>query len=236
MENEKIITSFGYITKVELLHTLNSNILENSFVLENFESFPGYHGGDLPSQFNPHHLFLVTKKEYTYEHISRASERIRSNCKIGFGARPAELFIFNKKTPAIRIKDLQSFEQITELQKWYMDEGVFFAKQRKFNNEGIIKVMKQFDLNEVEEGIFIDKEEPLMSYLKVPVKLSWKVFETITYSIKNNLENNNFDAAQGVIFVKGVTDVVRIYTKEHDLAYLSNLRALYLEGIRKVHL
>jgi len=236
MENKKIITSFGYISKVEQLHTIKSNILENTFVLESFEPFPGYHGGDLPASFVPHHLFLATRNRYTFEEISRASERIRVQCKIGFGARPAELFIFNTKVPAIRIKDHQSFEQIPELQKWYMDENIFFARQKKFNNEGVIKVMKQFDLEKIEDGIFIDQEEPLMSYLKVPIKLSWKVFETITYSIKNNLDSKNFDAAQGVIYLKEVTDVVRIVVKEPKKEFLVKLRAMYLEEIRKAHL
>ena len=236
MENKIVISSFGYITKVELLNTIKTNILENTFVLESFEPFPGYHGNNLPSHFMPHHLFLATKKDYSFEQISRASQNIRSNCKIGFGARPAELFIFNKKVPAIRIKDLESFEKIPELQKWYINEGIFFAKQKKFNNEGVIKVFKQFELDEVEEGIFIDQDEPLMTYLKVPVKLSWKVFESITYSIKNNLDGSKFDAAQGVIFIKDVTDVVRIYSKDTDPVFLMKLRKLYLEEIRKLHL
>ena len=50
MAENKIIETFGSITKVEQLHTIDSNILDNTFVLETFEPFPGYHGENLPSE------------------------------------------------------------------------------------------------------------------------------------------------------------------------------------------
>lgn len=235
MENIKIDT-FGHITKVEKLHTLTSSILENTFVLESFEPFPGYHGENLPSGFDPHHIFLVTRDELNYEAVSRLSMRIRKNCEISFGARPAELFIFNKNYYAIRIKDLGSYDKIQELQKWYLDEGVFFMKKKKFNNSGTIKVMKHFNLEQIEEGLYKDLDNPLMFYLGVPAHLAWNHFEKITYSIKNNLDNSNFDAAQGVIYLKDVYDVVRIYEKDMNIDFLKILRKAYHEEIRKTQL
>ena len=236
MEKITTISTTGNITKVELLHTLKSNILENTFVLENFEPFPGYHGKNAPSSLEPRHLFLVTRKTYSYEEICRVSKKIRSNCQAKFGARPADLFIFNQKLSAIRIKELDSFEKIPELQRWYMNEGILFMKRKNFNSEGIIKVMKHFELSEVEEGIYKDNENPLMCYFQVPVNLSWKVFEKITYSIKNNISNSNFDAAQGVIYLKDIVDIVRIYMKDLEGGFLKELQTLYLEEIRKVNL
>ena len=236
MEKITTISTTGHITKVELLHTLKSNILENTFVLENFESFPGYHGKNAPSSLKPRHLFLVTQKAYSYDEISRASKNISSNCQEKFGARPADLFIFNQKLSAIRIKELDSFEKISELQRWYMDEGIFFKKKKNFNSEGLIKVMKHFELSEVEDGIYKDNEDPLMCYFQVPANLTWKVFEKITYSIKNNISNSNFDAAQGVIYLKDLVDIVRIYMKDVKVEFLKELQALYIEEIRKINL
>ena len=236
MENMKTISTVGSITKVEMLHALKSNILENTFVLESNEPFPGYHGKYLPSRINPHHIFLVTKKEYSYEEVSRASVNIRKNCKLSFGARPAELFIFNTKFTAIRIKELESFELIQELQKWFMAEGILFRKARKFNNEGLILVKKHFALTELAEGIYKDVENPSMYYLKIPNCLGWKVFEKMTIFVRNNLDNSNFDAAMGVIFFKDHMDVVRIFEKESDLEFLKKLRDMYLEEIRKLSL
>ncbi len=236
MEMKKNIETFGYITKVERLHTLTSNVREGTFVLENFEPFPGYHGSNLPTGYDPHYIFLMTKKEYSYEMISRISMNIRRNSGLSFGARPAELFIFNKKYHAIRIKELKSFELIPELQDWYLNEGVYFMKNRKFNNDGVINVMKHFQLDEFEEGIYKDLGNPLMNYLQVPVRLSWKVFEKMTVYIKNNLENSNFDAAMGVIYLKDVMDVVRIFEKGMNVGFLKQIRGMYLEEIRKLSL
>ncbi len=236
MENLKTISTVGSITKVEMLSALKSNILENTFVLENAEPFPGYHGKHLPSKLTPHHIFLVTKKDHSYEEISRASVNIRKNCKLSFGARPAELFIFNTKFYAIRIKGLESFELIQELQKWFMAEGFFFRKARKFINEGLILVKKHFELAALAEGIYKDLENTSLYYLKIPNSLGWKIFEKMTIFIRNNLDNSNFDAAMGVIYFKDHMDIVRIFEKESNLEFLKKLRGMYLEEIRKLSL
>lgn len=236
MENLKIISTVGSIIKVEMLNTLKSNILENTFVLEGSEPFPGYHGKHLPSKLTPHHIFLVTKKDHSYEEISRVSVNIRKNCNLSFGARPAELFIFNRKLYAIRIKGLKSFELIRELQKWFMAEGIFFRKPRNYSNEGLINVKKHFELTELAEGIYKDLENTSMYYLKIPNTPGWKVFEKTTVFIRNNLDNSNFDAALGVIYFKDHMDIVRIFEKESSLDLLKKLRGMYLEEIRKLSL
>lgn len=230
------IDTFGTITKEELLHTLHSNVLENTFVVENFEPFPGYHGENLPSKETPHHIFLVLKKDYGNEFIIRKSEEIRKHFKYPFGARPAELHIFNSVLHAIRVKDLPKFELIPELQRWYQDEGISFMKKRTYNKKGLIRVFKHFSLEELEEGIFSDTEDPFMYYLEVSAPLSWKIFESITMKIKNNVDNNNFDAALATVYAKNLLDVVRIYEKDPGTERLRELRKLYLEEIRKSYL
>ncbi|NOY37042.1 MAG: hypothetical protein GXO83_05650 [Chlorobi bacterium] len=228
------IETFGTITKEELLHTLNSNILENTFVLESFEPFPGYHGENIPSKKTPHHIFLVTKKEYGNEFIIRKSEEIRRHFMHSFGARPAELHIFNSVLHAIRVKDLPGFELIPELQRWYQDKGIGFMKKRSYNKKGLIRVFKHFSLEELEDGIFKDTIDPLMHYLEISCPLSWKIFESITMNIKNNVDNNNFDAALATVYAKNLMDVVRIYEKDPGKDRLRELRNIYLEEIRKV--
>ena len=228
--------TFGTITKEELLHTLSSNILENTFVVESFEPFPGYHGANLPSKENPHHIFLITKKDYGQETVIRKSEEIRKYFKHPFGARPATLHIFNNELHAIRIKDLPEFELIPELQRWYQDEGILFMKKRTFNDKGLIRVFKHFSLEELEEGVFKDTYDPFMHYLEISCPLTWKMFEAVTMSVKNNVDNNNFDAAIATVYAKNLMDVVRIYEKDPGLDRLRDLRKLYLEEIRKANL
>ena len=94
-------------------------------------------------------------------------------------------------------------------------------------------VTKHFGLEQIEEGVFKDINDPLMHYLEIPVALSWKVFEAITNKIKNNLENNNFDAALGVLYIRDIMDMIRIYENNPGIGKLVSLRKMYLDKIRK---
>jgi hypothetical protein len=235
MAENKIIETFGSITKVEQLHTIDSNILDNTFVLETFEPFPGYHGENLPSESIPHHIFLVTKKEYLQENVLRISKKIRQYFKHSFGACQGELHIFNSKLSCIRIEDLPSFDLIAELQSCYQSEGIEFMRKRTFNNTGLIKVNKYFELRELEDGVYKDLIDMRMFYLEIPNLLTWKLFEQITFSIKNNIDNRNFDAALGLLYRKDLIDVVRIFERECSLEKLALIRKKYLDEIHRYH-
>lgn len=232
----KTISTIGSITKVEMLQGLKTNILENTFVLESSKPYPGYHGKNLPGTIKPHHIFLVTKEWYSYEDISRVSQSIKRNSSLEFGARPAEIFIFNSSYPAIRIKDLESFDRIPDMQTWFNDEGIFFRKRKKYYSQGVINVKKHFELEEIDEGIYRNLEDETMFYFNIPDLLPWKVFEKMTIQIRNNFDSSNFDAALGVIYMKEHQDIVRIYEKEPKLEFIKKLKAAYLEEIRKLDL
>ncbi len=231
-----MIETFGYIIKEAKLHTLDSNILENTFVLESTAPFPGYHGENIPSSNRPNHIYLVTRKNYGMEKIIRTSREIQSFFNHSFGARPAELHMFNMIYPAIRVQHLEALKYIVELQQWFEDMGIDFMKKKNFNKPAIIRVTKHFRLEQNEEGIFQDMDDPWMYYLEISMLLSWKKFETITRNIKNNLDNNNFDAASGVIYIGDIMDVVRIYEENPSIQRLVSLKKMFGEEIRKLHL
>lgn len=233
MEENRVIETFGSITKVEQLHTLESKIIENTFVLETHEPFPGYHGENLPSDPIPHHIFLVTKKEYSGETILRVSQKIKHYFNHSFGAIQGELHIFNTKLNCIRLKDLSGFELIPELQSCYQSEGIEFMRKRRYNKPGLIRVNKYFELKEITAGIYKDLIDLRMFYLEIPVQLTWKLFEQITFSIKNNLDNRNFDAALGILYRQDLVDVVRIFEKDCSLDRLHSLKERYLAEIQR---
>jgi hypothetical protein len=236
MEKATVIETIGAIIKEEKLQNLSSQILPNTFVLEESEPFSGYHGKDLPTDPVPLYIYLITKKRDRGEKILRATRSIRQYFQYHFDASPAELCIFNDTYFAIRVRSLESFDIIAELQSCFQGEGIQFMKLKKYNDKGIIKVRKFLDLEIMDEGIYRDLEDPMMYYFEIPVKLSWKVFETITRSVKNNLINNHFDAALGTVYRKDITDVIRIYEKECNLERLKELMNTYMEEIRKFHL
>lgn len=223
----------GSITKVEKLETLNSNILENTLALEEVEPFPGYHGANLPSGYNPTAVYLIIKKKLSSIKIIRITQEIRKYFKHEFDGTAANICINNDVFSAIRLRNLEDIKILRELQQNYLYEGIKFVKKRKIKGDGIIELKKHFELEALGEGIYKDMEDPLMYYLKIPKHLSWQLFFEITTSIKHNLDNLNFDAALGSIYLKDIIDVVRIFAKDMELGDLSKIRQQYLDELRK---
>lgn len=144
--------------------------------------------------------------------------------------------MFNMIYPAIRVQHPGAMKHIVELQQWFEDMGIGFMKKKNFNKPAIIRVTKYFRLEQDKEGIFHDLDNPWMHYLEISMLLSWKKFETITRNIKNNIDNNNFDAASGVIYIGDIMDVVRIYEANPSIQRLVSLTKMFGEEIRKLHL
>ena len=233
MAANKIIETMGSIAKVEKLETLNSNILENTFVLEEVEPFPGYHGANLPSGYNPAAVYLIIKKKLSSIKILRITQDIRKYYKNDFDGTAAYVCINNDVFNGIRLRNLTNLEVLPELQKNYMHEGIKFMKKKSIKGEGVIDLKKHFELEILGDGIYKDLEDPLMYYLRIPRQLSWQMFLDITTSIKHNLDNLNFDGAVGAIYLKDIIDVVRIFAKDMGLEDLSMIRQQYLDELRK---
>jgi hypothetical protein len=232
MSGNKIIETMGSITKVEKLETLNSNILQNTLVLEEVEPFPGYHGANLPSGYNPTAVYLIIKKKLSSINIIRTTQEIRKYFKHEFDGTAANICINNDVYNAIRLRNLD-IKILPELQKNYMYEGIKFLKKKSIKGDGIIELKKHFELEALGEGIYKDMEDPLMYYLRIPKHLSWQMFFEITTSIKHNQDNLNFDGALGSIYMKDIIDVVRIFAKDMELGDLSTIRQQYLDELRK---
>ena len=166
----------GSIAKVEKLETLNNNILENTFVLEEIEPFPGYHGANLPTGYNPTAVYLVLRKKVSTVRIMRITQHINKYFKPGFDGTVAQICINNDVFHCIRLRNLESYAIIPELQKNLMHEGLKFKKKRKMHGDVIIEIKKNFELEKLGDGIYKDLEDPLMYYLQIPNHLNWSVF------------------------------------------------------------
>ena len=224
---------FGTVAKEEVVNTVENFILPNSLVLENLEPFPGYHGENLPVDHGPDTFFLVTTEDYSSEKIFRLSDDIRSFTKYSFNGSPAKLCIGNDIYFAIRIRDLNSYDPLEEIQKCYLDAGIHFMKYKKINATALIELKKIFSLEPVNDTVFKDKESN-MHYLKINRQLTWGRFKTLTRWVKNNLIDKNFDAALAVIYGKEVLDLIRIYDKHPTLERLSSIHQKYLEGLKQL--
>jgi hypothetical protein len=229
----RIIETMGTIAKVEKLETLNNNILENTLVLEEIEPFPGYHGANLPSGYNPRAVYLVLRKKTSTVRIMRLTQQIHKYFKTSFDGTAAQISIHNDVLHCIRIRNLDNYSIIPDIQTCYMHEGLKFMKKRKIHGDGVIDITKHFELEKLGEGIFKDLEDPFMYYLQIPVHLNWSAFLEITTAIRHNLDDLSFDAALGAIYLKEIAEVVRIFTRDMGLEDLQKIRERYIEELRK---
>jgi len=233
-----MIETIGYIKKEEHLVSLEHDIIPNTQVIETREPFPGYHGKDLPGELSasaPEFVFFVTKQKYTTEHIARISQNIRKYFNGDIDIARAEINIFNNKYPCIRVKNCKDFSKIVELQTCYQGEGIKFAKKMKVDTLGQITIQKHFNMEQMAEGIFKDLDEENTSYLQIPIEIKWPQFKRMTLKIKNNMDNNNFDAALGLFYRKGgLADFIRIYDKNADIKRLEDLKTRYMNEISRV--
>ena len=227
-----MLESFGTVAKEERVKSVEHNILPNSSVLENLEPFPGYHGENLPTDKGPDTFFLLTTEQYSSEKIFRISDNIRTYTGYSFNGSPARICIGNDTYQAIRIRDLNSYEPLEEIQKCYLDAGIRFYKKKKIDNAALIELKKIFSLEWINENILKDKDSA-MHYLKIHKQLTWGRFRNITRFVKNNLDYANFDAALVVIYAHTVHDLVRIYDKNNAIEHLEEVRQKYLEGIQR---
>jgi len=236
MDKNVIIQTIGGIAKEEDLFTLTNHVMPNTFVLENEVPYPGYHGKNLPTDPIPISVFLVTKEKYSTEKILRLNQKIRKYFDHPFDAVPGTICIRNETYPCIRIKNLDNYDLVEDLQKCFFSEGVQFRKKKNVNALGVIQLKKHFRLQVAYDGIYKDMDDDSMFYIRVPRQMNWQLFARITKDIRNNIDKDmaNFDAALGAIYIDDVVDMVRIYGREMNEVWLKEIQSRYLEEISKL--
>ena len=226
----------GGVAKEENLFTLESHIMPNTFVLENEEPYPGYHGANLPTNAKPISVFLMTKKKYSIQKILRLNQKIKKYFNHPFDAVPGEICLNNDVLPCIRIRNLDNYDLVGDLQKCFYSEGILFQKKKSVRAEGVISLKKVFNLEILEDDIIKDLDDDSTFYFEVSRQLSYPEFAAVIKNLRNNIgpEKTNFDAALAVIYAKKILDVVRIYSKEASLEYLAEIRAFIEAEIKKL--
>ena len=208
MDQEKIfIETIGYIKKQVQLTTVENNTIPNTLVLESLHPFPGYHGTNLPDKSNPRSLFLILHKECSFENLARITKEIKKDFSCDFNASQGNIYTKSTSYSCIRIKYLQSFTFLPELMHKFHDAGIKFAKHKIIKKSALIVINKSFFIEKIDDGIYKDNYESSKYYIDLPLNLSWEEFAAMTKHIKINIDNSNFDAAQGIFYRKdGIVD------------------------------
>jgi hypothetical protein len=236
METLQTIETIGSITKYERLQTVEFNVLPNTLVLENTDPFPGYgyQGINLPSDTKPRSIFLILRYRYSPEKIARISSQFaklnNKKCRTGCG----EIEISGRIFPCIRLKSLECFADIQEVQSFYKENELKFMGYRKINAEGKITIHKNFKIIEISPGIYRDLYDGEKFYIKIPKQINWKTFESVSKFVKNNIRNANFDAALGMIYrFTGVEEIIRIYDRNKSLERALEIKNMYSKALKK---
>lgn len=224
------LETIGSLIKEEQVKTVEHGILPNTFVLENLGFFPAYYGSNPPSPKSPDSIFLVMTQKQSTEKILRITHNIKKQTGIEFEGSPSTLCIYNNDYYAIRLRHLDGFDHIAEIQEHYRDAGITFAKLKRVEELAVIKVKKIFNIESVTDKILKD-EEKSMFYLKINEQLTWSHFKKVTNQVRNNVRISAFDAALGVIYGNKVIDVIRIYCTALSMDELEQLHDKYEEII-----
>lgn len=230
-----IFNTFGTITKKEQLSSVENETNSNSMVLENNAPFPGYHGTTVPDSLEPDSLFAITKLMHKEQVVIRAIQEVKKSLSFDFDATPGYLTLQNETRNFIRFRGLK-YVLVGEVLDAFKKYGIDFRRAKKVASfETLIRVHKFFSLEQINEDIFKDCDNKNMAYIKVPSLLRWSSFEKMTFSCKNNCNDNNFDAALASVIVnKGIVDFVRIYDKNVSMEKLEDIKKKYFEAFEKI--
>lgn len=230
---------FGMLGKFESLFIVHGKSLPGSLVFESLNPFPGYYDHQ-ESDIKPVYLYLALDREYSVFDIERANQAVKKSYDWHFEAAKGKTDLFDKHFDVVRLRHLDSFDQLIPIQKEFIKAGIKLkmSSQAKLNNEkGFIRLMKLFYISKLAKGIYIDTSEDYHAYLVLPRRLSQEEFEETTLKVKYNWESTDFDAASGCFFIRGkLKEMVRIYSKNLTLEYLEELQKLYLLKIRKLEI
>lgn len=226
----------GNINKEETIRILNENKLNNTFVVINDKPYPGYHYHKIDARLIEQNttIFLITKKRCTWASIIRATEKINKFLDEPIDASYANLAIFNVPHYAIRIKGLKNLNELETIQKAYQEEGFEFMKNKRMSKPKTVffKVKRFFDIKEIDEGIYKDKQG--MAYVVLNRKIEWELFRKMTVNIKRNIVDSNYDIVNAAFYMnQTLVDVIRVFKPEISSEFLNEIRDRYQKEINK---
>ncbi len=222
---------YGNLGKRESLFVIHGKSLAGSLVFESLAPFPGYYDQQ-ESDSKPVYLYVALDREYSVFDIESAKLAVKKTYDWRFEAAKGKIEIYDKHFDVVRLRHLDSFDQLIPIQKEFIKAGIGLKMNSGVNikNEvGYIQLLKLFYIQKLAKGIYLDISEDYHAYLTLPYKLSQEAFDKMTLKVKYNWESTGFDAATGCFFIRGkLKEMVRIYSKDLSIEYLSELRNLYV--------
>jgi hypothetical protein len=231
MKQKNVQEYVGSLTKEESLQCIENDLLiKDSCVLESVNPFFGYYA-DGPKVQKPNYLYLMLGEPVDFMELQRIILQVNKQSKLTVDAVWATITVpDHPEMPALRIRDLQQYGQISILQQQYRDAGLPLQKHNKgaLLDNAIIKLKKFFFLEELEDGLFFDARQAHHGYFVIPEHIDWNHFKKLTAEAKYEVELLNFDAATASIFSNNqIIELVRIYREDITVDKLKAIRDRY---------
>ncbi|REE82235.1 hypothetical protein BX611_1781 [Lutibacter oceani] len=222
----------GKINIQENIDTVDENKIPKTFVINVPNPYKNYYGRFTEVE-KPTSIIFVTKEPNSFEKILRATRRINEKYDLKLSGAKCEVTINSRKLNGIRIKGINRYHEIKQIQQYYQDAGFEFAKSEKFKDtDALIRINKFFNINELEAGIYESKDEDDVYYVEVPELMTWDEFRTYTFEIKNNISDKNYDIAKGIFYTNGgITEMLRIVKPKATIEFLKTIQRKYIDKL-----
>ena len=97
----------------------------------------------------------------------------------------------------------------------------------------MIRINKFFNIKKIGKGIYRSYVKDDFFFVEVPKHMNWEDFKRITYEIKNNIVDRNYDIAKGIFYIDGgITEMLRIIKPKASVSFLKNIQKRYIEKLK----
>ncbi len=222
----------GKIIIQENIDTIDENKLPGTFVINVPDPYKNYYGR-FTEIVKPVSIIFVTKTPNSFEKILRVTKKINQKYNLKLDGAKCEVTLNSRKLDGIRVKGINRFPEIAQIQQYYKDEGYEFAKSEKFKStEALIRINRFFNVDEVEQGIYHSHDEDEVYYIEVPRYMTWEEFKKLTQEVKHNIADANYDIAKGIFYVNhGITEILRVVKPKATLELLKTIKKKYIEKL-----
>lgn len=223
----------GKVIIQENIDTIDENKIAKTFVINVPDPYKNYYGRFTDVE-KPNSIIFVTKTQNSFEKILRVTNKINEKHNLNLQGAKCEVKINGRKLDGVRIKGFKRYHEIEQIQQYFNEENFEFAKSEKFSNvDALIRINRFFNIEELEQGIYHCKDEDNTYYIEVPKFMNWDDFRRITFEIKNNIADSNYDIAKGIFYVNdGVTEMLRIVKPKASIELLKTIQKKYTEKLK----
>ena len=221
----------GKIIIQENIDTVNENKIPKTFVINVPDPYKNYYGRFTEVE-KPNSIIFVTKTPNAFEKILRVTRNIKKKHHLKIDGAKCELTIGNRKLNGVRVKGINRYHEIVDIQQYYKDEGYDFAPSEKFTDtEALIRINRFLKIEKLEKGIFKSKNDgDDVYYIQVPKYMTWDDFKRITYEVKHNISDSSYDIAKGIMYTRGgITEILRVVKPKATIELLKTIQQKYIE-------